>query len=251
MTRLAIIGGSGFSDFAALDEVVSQPMETPYGETSAALARGQLAGVDVLFLPRHGASHHLPPHRINYRANLWALRAAGADAVVGLAAVGGITPDFGPLTLAVPHDLIDYTHGRAHTLYDGEGAGVDHVDMSAPYCETLRLALLRACAACGEAVVDHGVYGATQGPRLETPAEILRLQRDGCDLVGMTGMPEAALARELGLCYASFAFVVNWSAGKEDRPITMDEIRENLHRCTGRIERVLGALAATSSRLST
>jgi 5'-methylthioadenosine phosphorylase/5'-methylthioinosine phosphorylase len=245
MTLLAIIGGSGFSDFAGLEGGESQHIETPFGETSAPLVRGRLDGAEVLFLPRHGVGHRLPPHHVNYRANLWALEAAGARRVVGLAAVGGIGARFHPLALVVPHDIIDYTHGRAHTLYDGDGGGVEHVDMTSPYCEDLRLALLSACAKCGEAAVAGGVYGATQGPRLETTAEVARLERDGCDLVGMTGMPEAAIARELGLCYASLAFVVNWAAGKGTDVIRMEEIEANLLACVGRVERVLRILAVS------
>ncbi len=244
MSSLAIIGGSGFSGFSALAACDVQHVETPYGDTSAPVTRGQLAGHEVLFLPRHGKGHHLPPHRINYRANLWALRASGADRVVALAAIGGITPRFAPTVLAVPDQIIDYTSGREHTLYDGTHGTVEHIDVTAPYCETLRLALLAACSRAGHAVIPQGTYGATQGPRLETAAEIIRYERDGCDLVGMTGMPEASLARELGLCYASFAFVVNWAAGKGDGIITMQEIDANLTCCVERIVDVLTALAA-------
>ncbi|MBK1644744.1 5'-methylthioadenosine phosphorylase [Thiocapsa imhoffii] len=246
MTSLAIIGGSGFSDFPALTVVSEARIETPFGETSAPVVQGRLADAAVLFLPRHGAGHRLPPHRINYRANLWALRAAGAERVIGLAAVGGIGERFGPLTLAVPHDLIDYTHGREHSLYDGERSGVDHVDMTAPYCEELRQALLAACAAVDCPAQATAVYGATQGPRLETAAEIARLRRDGCDLVGMTGMPEAGLARELGLCYASLAFVVNRAAGTGEGVITMDEINANLATCVARVQKVLTHVASAA-----
>lgn len=246
MTVLAIIGGSGFSDFPGLVVEDAQRVETPYGETSAPVLSGRLDGAQLLFLPRHGAGHRLPPHRINYRANLWALRASGAEHVVGLAAVGGITERFSPLTLAVPHDLIDYTSGREQSIYDGEGAALDHVDMTSPYCDELRRALIHACAASGQRVVDGGVYGATQGPRLETTAEIARMERDGCDLVGMTGMPEAGIARELGLRYASFAFVVNWAAGKGAGAITMAEIESHLAECVGRVRTVLGVLARSA-----
>lgn len=242
---LAIIGGSGFSDLPALAVEASRRVETPFGETSAPVVSGRLDGAEVLFLPRHGIGHRLPPHLINYRANLWALRHLGAERVVGLAAVGGIGARFAPLALAVPHDLIDYTHGRAHSIYEGEQGGLDHVDMTSPYCEDLRLALIRACAESGHPAVDEGVYGATQGPRLETTAEIARLERDGCDLVGMTGMPEAGIARELGLRYASLAFVVNWAAGKGEGAITMAEIEAHLSECVGRVRRVLGILAAS------
>jgi 5'-methylthioinosine phosphorylase len=243
MSLLAIIGGSGFATMPTLQVAESRTVETPYGATSAPLLRGFLGQQEVLFLPRHGAAHHLPPHCVNYRANLWALRASGATQSVALAAVGGITPRFSPMTLAVPDQIIDYTYGRAHTLYDGRNAGVDHIDMTAPYCETLRVALLAACAQVGQAVVADGTYGVTQGPRLETAAEIRRCERDGCDLVGMTGMPEAGLARELGLCYASLAFVVNWAAGKSDGIITMQEIEDNLAGCAERIVTVLTRLA--------
>lgn len=243
MGLLAIIGGSGFTSLPALTQIESKPIDTPYGATSASVTRGRLADREVLFLPRHGPSHHLPPHRVNYRANLWALRAAGADRVIGLAAVGGITPEFGPCVLAVPDQVIDYTHGREHTIHDGITGGVDHIDFTEPYCAALRQALLAACAQVGETVVPRGTYAATQGPRLESAAEIQRHERDGCDIVGMTGMPEASLARELDLCYASFAFVVNWAAGKSGSVITMKEIEENLARCVTRVLAVLEAVA--------
>ncbi|HSO81274.1 S-methyl-5'-thioinosine phosphorylase [Thiocapsa sp.] len=246
MSLLAIIGGSGFSDFPALEIEASRRVETPFGETSAPVASGRLDGAHILFLPRHGAGHRLPPHRINYRANLWALRALGAERVVGLAAVGGISARFAPLALAVPHDLVDYTYGREHSIYDGEQGGLDHVDMTSPYCEELRRALIRACAESGHPAIEDGVYAATQGPRLETTAEIARLERDGCDLVGMTGMPEAGIARELGLCYASLAFVVNWAAGKGEGVITMAEIESHLRECAGRVRTVLGIVATAS-----
>ena len=244
MGLLAIIGGSGFTSLPSLTQLESTPVDTPYGATSAPVTRGRLAGREMLFLPRHGPSHHLPPHRINYRANLWALRASGADRVIGLAAVGGITPSFSPRVLAVPDQIIDYTHGREHTIHDGITGGVDHIDFTEPYCESLRQALISACVRVGEAVVPRGTYAATQGPRLETAAEIQRHERDGCDMVGMTGMPEASLARELGLCYASLAFVVNWAAGKSGNVITMKEIEENLALCVERVSAVLETVAA-------
>ncbi|WP_043749360.1 S-methyl-5'-thioinosine phosphorylase [Imhoffiella purpurea] len=244
MSLLAIIGGSGFSGLSSLAVTESRSVDTPYGETSAPVARGRLGDSEVLFLPRHGASHHLPPHRINYRANLWALKHCGAERVVALAAVGGITERFGPAVLSVPDQIVDYTYGREHTLYDGTAGGVEHIDVTEPYCGALRQSLIRACEQVGCEVVAGGTYGATQGPRLETAAEIRRYERDGCDMVGMTGMPEAALARELGLCYASFAFVVNWAAGKSGTVITMKEIEDNVTLCSERILQILLALAA-------
>ncbi|QIK38403.1 S-methyl-5'-thioinosine phosphorylase [Caldichromatium japonicum] len=246
MGLLAIIGGSGFTSLPGLVPLETLAVETPYGATSASLIRGELGRGEILFLPRHGADHRLPPHGINYRANLWALRAAGAEWVIGLAAVGGITPLFAPQVLAVPDQIIDYTYGRAHTFYDGTSEGVEHVDFTEPYCESLRQALIQTAARLDEPLIPRGTYGATQGPRLESAAEILRCEQDGCDMVGMTGMPEAALARELGLCYACLAFVVNWAAGKSGSVITMKEIEENLGLC---VERVLSILKAVAARV--
>ncbi len=247
MGLLAIIGGTGFDRLGALEPLSEAALLTPYGPASAPVRRGRLNGTEVLFLPRHGEQHGLPPHRVNYRANLWALRELGAERVLGLAAVGGIAGAFAPRGFAVPDQLIDYTYGRDHTFYEGDTAGVQHVDFTEPYCPQLRAELLAACAQAGVAVSDKATYGATQGPRLETAAEIARLERDGCHLVGMTGMPEAALARELGLRYACLAFVVNWAAGKGVGAIDMAEIDEHLHHCVGLVEKILTALTAGCS----
>jgi len=249
MSRIAIIGGSGFSTLAGAPVPEGPGLATPFGVTSAAIARGRLGGRDVLFLPRHGPGHVLPPHRINYRANLWALREAGAEYLVALAAVGGIGAAYGPGSLSVPDQIIDYTYGRDQTYFDGTGVAVTHVDFTRPYCEDLRGALLDAARRAGLDALDGGTYAATQGPRLESAAEIVRLERDGCDLVGMTGMPEAALARELGLCYACCAFVVNWAAGKGPGGIPggiqLTEIEANLARCGSLVARWLEVFAAT------
>jgi 5'-methylthioinosine phosphorylase len=239
MGYLAIIGGSGFAAMPELEVLDARSVDTRYGSPSAQLTRGRLAGSDVVFLPRHGSGHAIPPHRINYRANIQALADAGVDRIVALAAVGGIADDCGPLALCVPDQLIDYTHGRDGTFYDGIEGDVVHVDFSFPYSASLRRQLLDSARHNGLAVRDGGTYGVTQGPRLETVAEIRRLQRDGCDLVGMTAMPEASLARELGIAYATFAFVVNWAAGKSDGEIGMDEINANLARCAADVRRVL------------
>ncbi len=247
MGLLAIIGGSGFQRLPGLQVSEAKSLDTPFGAISAPLVHGRLAGHPVLFLPRHGEGHRLPPHRINYRANLWALRAGGARRVLGLAAVGGITAGFGPRAFAVPDQLIDYTHGRAQSFHDDDAVAVTHLDFTEPYCPELRIDLLRACAAAGVAAAAHATYGVTQGPRLETAAEIARMERDGCDLVGMTGMPEAVLARELGLCYASLAFVVNWAAGKGEGPISMTEIEAHLGFCAEQSESILAALAALAA----
>lgn len=241
MGQLAIIGGSGSGHLVALGTAAPEtpgtaPPETPYGRASAPIRRLRIADQEVLFLPRHGVGHGIPPHRINYRANLWALRNSGADRIVALAAVGGIAAGLGPRRFAVPHQVIDYTHGRDQSFHEGGESGVVHVDFTEPYCRDLRARLLAACADAGIPAATQAVYGATQGPRLETAAEITRLERDGCDLVGMTGMPEAALARELDLCYATLAFVVNWAAGKVPGPIRMAEVKGHLADCMERVE---------------
>jgi 5'-deoxy-5'-methylthioadenosine phosphorylase len=238
---LAIIGGSGLTRFEGLEIEREERVATPFGEPSAPLSFGRLHGRPLIFLPRHGAGHTLPPHRINYRANIWALRHQGAQQVIGMAAVGGITQP--PGTICIPDQLIDYTWGREHSFFDGADGTVTHVDFTEPYCAELRAALLAASVTAGLTVEVQGTYGATQGPRLESAAEIRRLERDGCDLVGMTGMPEAALARELGLCYACCAVVVNWAAGKGEGPITMDEIDANLGTGMAQARRLLGAVA--------
>jgi 5'-methylthioinosine phosphorylase len=245
---LAIIGGSGIDTLPGFEIESRESIPTPYGQTSAELTKGRLQGLELLFLPRHGAEHGIPPHLINYRANLWALADVGVERIIATAAVGGIASSQAPLTLSVPDQIIDYTHGREQTFFVGGEVGtVDHVDMTEPFCEPLRLALLDAGRAAGLSVKAGATLGVTQGPRLETAAEIRRLERDGCDLVGMTSMPEAGLARELGLCYATLAFVVNRAAGKGQGPIGMDEITANLARCRQDVERLLGAFATAAA----
>ena len=240
---LAIIGGTGVYRLAALRDARADEGDTPYGAASGPVRIGTLSGRTVAFIARHGEGHSLPPHRVNYRANLWRLKQLGAARVLALNTVGGITDRFGPRVLACPDQLIDYTWGRAASLWDGEGGEVLHVDFGDPYTPTLRAAVLAAAATAGVAVVDGGCYGATQGPRLETRAEIARLRRDGCDLVGMTGMPEAGLARELGLDYACLAVVANWAAGcGDDREITLDEVLANVDAASAGLPPLLHAL---------
>jgi len=239
VTVHAIIGGTGLTQLEGLEIHQALTLDTPYGAPSADILRGGYAGRDVLFLARHGQPHRIAPHQVNYRANLWALKQAGARAIVAVNAVGGIHAAMGAGHFCVPHQIIDYTAGRAHTFFEGELDHVTHVDFSHPYDEALRARLIAALQAEGAAFSSHGVYGCTQGPRLETAAEILRMERDGCDLVGMTGMPEAALARELALPYACLALVVNPAAGKTSGPITMAEIEQVLERGMGTIKAVL------------
>ena len=240
---LAVIGGSGLYNFPGLENAARQRVETPYGEASGEVVIGDFAGKRVAFLARHGESHSLPPHRVNYRANLWALHHLGARRVLGVNAVGGIRADMGPRVIAVPDQLIDYTHGRLTSYCDADGAEVKHIDFSAPYTESLRQSLLGAARAAGIAVIDGGCYGATQGPRLETRAEIARMKRDGCDLVGMTGMPEAALARELQLDYACLALVANYAAGcGAEAEISIEEIFAHLAAATAAVPPLIAAL---------
>lgn len=241
---LAIIGGSGLSQLGSLEETRRKVARTPYGEPSGALTFGRIAKSEVVFLARHGDGHSIAPHEVNYRANLWALKDAGATEVVSVASVGGIRDDMAPGVLALPSQVIDYTSGRAATFFEGAGVPVQHIDFTEPYSRPLRERILEAAARCGEKLVDGGVYAATQGPRLESAAEVNRLQRDGADLVGMTGMPEASLAREIGLEYAAIAVVANYAAGRGDsaRAISLDKIGAVLDEAMVRVQRVLGAL---------
>ncbi len=242
--ELAVIGGTGLYALAGLDDVDTRVPDTPYGTTSGPLRVGRLDGHRVAFLARHGEAHSLPPHRINYRANLWALHQLGARQVLALNTVGGITERYPPCALGAPDQLIDYTWGRVSTFCDEPGTDVLHVDFADPYTPALRRRLLAAAQRLAVPLVDGGCYGATQGPRLETRAEIARLRRDGCDLVGMTGMPEAGLARELKLDYACLALVANWAAGcdPDDREITMDEVLANVAAASAALPSLLREL---------
>ena len=226
--EFAVIGGTGLTEIEGLEVIHREVVHTPYGEPSGPVTHGMIAGKRIVFLARHGYTHNIPPHKVNYRANLWALKSLGVEKVVAMAAVGGITPEMKPTRLVIPDQIIDYTYGRPHTFFEEGLTDVTHIDFSWPYCPEVRNALLAAAECAQLDVVSRGTYAATQGPRLETVAEIARLERDGCDLVGMTAMPEASLARELELCYASCAVVANWAAGKDSAEITMAEIQENL-----------------------
>ena len=248
---LAVIGGTGLYRLAALDDARAVTATTPYGMPSGPVRVGQFGAHRIAFLARHGEEHALPPHRVNYRANLWMLKELRVRRVLAVNAVGGITERYGPRAIGVPDQLIDYTWGRIGTycegsVWEGQGTGVVHVDMTDPYTPSLRAAVLDAARAARIEAVDGGCYGATQGPRLETKAEIARMRRDGCDLVGMTGMPEAALARELALDYASLALVANWAAGcggaDAQAEITMAEVLGNLDHATAQLPALLAAL---------
>jgi 5'-deoxy-5'-methylthioadenosine phosphorylase len=241
---LGVIGGTGLTQLSNLEHIRRQLVRTPYGEPSGPLTFGRLAGREVVFLARHGYGHTIPPHLVNYRANLWALHSQGVTDVASVASVGGIRADLGPGVIAVPHQIIDYTWGRRCTFYEGQDKAVVHIDFTHPYCEQLRGRIIAAAQAAGETVVQNGVYAATQGPRLETAAEIDRLERDGADMVGMTGMPEAGLARELGLCYAAIAVVANHAAGRgeSEQGIRMQDINVTLQDVLGRVRNIIAKL---------
>lgn len=243
---LAIIGGSGLSQLDSLEIKNRKVARTPYGEPSGPLTFGSVSGREVVFLARHGQGHTIAPHEVNYRANLWALKQERVDAIVAVASVGGIRKDLGPGTLLLPDQIIDYTWGRASTFFEGPDAPVTHVDFTEPYSASVRKRIREAARVCGERLLEGGVYAATQGPRLETAAEINRMERDGADVVGMTGMPEAVLARELGLEYAAISVVANYAAGRGDSAhgISMAQIGEVLAQAMGRVRAIIGQLAA-------
>jgi len=245
----AIIGGSGLyslgDDFQLGEQL---PRKTPYGETSADPLLGSWQGAQLVFLPRHGAGHSVAPHAVNYRANLWALKQAGVSKLVAVNAVGGISADMAPRSIAVPRQLIDYSSGREHSYFDGRDGRVQHVDFSEPYSAALRASLLQAGVRLGLALVDAGTYGCTNGPRFETAAEIERMRRDGCSMVGMTGMPEAGLARELEIEYACVAMSVNWAAGIAPGDISMTEIMANLEHVVATLRPLLLAVARSVLR---
>ncbi len=242
----AIIGGSGLAKLTALESPRRQVMRTPYGSPSGALTFGRLAGAEVVFLARHGYGHTLAPHEINYRANIWALKELKVDGIISVATVGGIRADLGPGVLVLPNQIIDYTHSRKSTYFEGSENPVIHVDFTLPYAPPLRAALLAAAARCGEPLIDGGVYACTQGPRLETAAEIERIARDGGDMVGMTGMPEAVLAREAGLAYATLGVVVNHAAGRgtSKDAILLDELDRVMNVTVTRAVRILMAFVS-------
>ena len=253
---LAVIGGTGLYQLAALADVDTVWRETPYGDPSGPARIGRFGAHHVAFLARHGEQHGLPPHRVNYRANLWMLNELGAHRILAVNAVGGISERYAPRAIGVPDQLIDYTWGRISTFCEEPGSEVLHVDMTEPYTPSLRMAVLDAAKAAEIGVIDGGCYGATQGPRLETKAEIARMRRDGCDLVGMTGMPEACLARELGLDYACLALVTNWAAGcgvasgQATSVITMEDVLANMAAATAPLPKLIEALLHRSERMA-
>ena len=241
MNDLAVIGGTGLAALDGLEIVSRESVGTPWGEPSAQLTRGRLEGVGITFLARHGVPHAIPPHRVNYRANIWALHHAGIRRIIAVAAAGGIRADLDEGALMIPDQIVDYTWSREHTFFEEDLDHVVHVDFTSPYCPRLRSGLLAAARRAGVDAADGGTYATTQGPRLESAAEIDRLERDGCDVVGMTGMPEAALARELEISYAHCVVVSNRAAGRSAEALTIEMIRANLESGMTNVRRLIGA----------
>lgn len=242
---IAVIGGTGMNQWPGLQIDERRAVDTPFGPPSAPLLRGRINGATAWFLARHGEGHKLPPHAINYRANLWALREVGVRSVIAIAAVGGIADWFAPGEVAIPDDVLDYTWGREHTYADGrDGSPLQHVEFTQPYAPSLAARLHAAAAAVGVVIAGAGVMAVTQGPRLETAAEIRRLRHDGADMVGMTGMPEAVLARELGMHYGCLAVSVNWAAGVKGVGDIHAEIEQSVQTGMAKVHAVLAALLA-------
>jgi len=244
MSVTGIIGGSGLDSLDGLDIVQRKVVDTPYGEPSSALTFGSYADKQLIFLARHGDDHSILPHKVNYCANLAALQQAGVTQVIAVCAVGGIRADMLPGSICIPDQLIDYTCDRRHTIHDDASDFAAHIDFTEPYCASLRTKLITAATKSGVDIITAATYGATQGPRLETAAEINRMENDGCHIVGMTGMPEAAIARELGLCYAVIALSVNHAAGRVAGPIEIQDIEQVLKAGMGRVRSVLAEVLA-------
>jgi 5'-methylthioadenosine phosphorylase/5'-methylthioinosine phosphorylase len=244
MTTLAIIGGSGLSQLKDLNVIKREQLNTPYGAPSAEFITGELNHKKIIFLARHGTPHTLAPHKINYRANIWGLKQLGVERIIAVAAVGGISTPMAPEHIIIPDQIIDYSHSRLHSFFDDKNHPVTHIDFTYPYQPNLRNALITAAANAKISISSIGTYGCTQGPRLETSAEIKRMQQDGCDLVGMTGMPEAALAKELDIDYAAIAVVANWAAGKGVGEISMAVLEQHLQVGMIKVIKLLNAFIA-------
>jgi 5'-methylthioadenosine phosphorylase len=247
MGKIAIIGGTGVYDPNLLENAEEKTVTTPYGTVS--FWQGAYRGQEVLFLNRHGKGHSVPPHLINYRANLKALALAGADRVIATAAVVSLNEAYPPGTLMLPDQFLDFTKSRAHTFYEGGPDGVVHCDMTSPYCVNLREVISRAGAEHQIAAANGGVYVCTEGPRFETAAEIKAFKQLGGDVIGMTGVPEVSLSRELGLCYAAIAVVTNFAAGISPSPLTHSEVLDEMKKSISRLQALLMASAAGCEQL--
>jgi 5'-methylthioinosine phosphorylase len=238
---LGIIGGTGLTELTNLNISKRLIVRTPYGNPSQPLVFGEINGKEVVFLARHGGGHTIPPHAVNYRANIWALHSVGVTDLLAVATVGGITRDIIPGDIVLPDQILDYTYGRDNTYHDGVELPVRHIDFTLPYSQAMRERCLKAAADVGCRLVDGGVYACVQGPRLETAAEIDRYERDGASVVGMTGMPEAVLARELGVSYAAICPIANFAAGRGDsaQAIHFDQVMPLLHKTMDKVRTII------------
>jgi len=238
---LAIIGGSGMTKLSCLEISHRQIVRTPYGEPSGPLMFGKINACEIVFLARKGHGHTIPPHLVNYRANLWALHQFKPQRVVAVVSVGGIRSDLIPGGIVLPNQIIDYTYGRKFTYFDNTDRPITYTDFTYPYCQETRTHLLKAAKQAGETIIDGGVYAVTQGPRLETAAEVNRLENDGADMIGMTGMPEAILAKELDLPYAAIAAVANYAAGRgtSAQAIPLEEVYAVLEKAMISVRNIL------------
>lgn len=234
---VGVIGGSGFYEFSELRDKKILSKETQYGVVEE-IVFGKLGDVEIFYFPRHGKNHFCPPHKVNYRANISALKELGVECIFSVNATGGIGEDMAPGTIVLPTQVIDYTHGREHTFFDGT-TKCEHIDFSHPFCKKLQASILKSTKNIYPKILLGGTYGCTQGPRLETGAEISRLKRDGCDLVGMTVMPEAALAREMNIDYVSICINANWAAGIKKELVSIDEIFRTLEKTLSTVKAIL------------
>lgn len=239
---LAIIGGSGFDQWPEIEIINNKSIDTPYGKPSSNLMFVRINGNDCILLSRHGQPHAIAPHLINYRANIWALKQQGVSHIIATAAVGAIDEYLHQPCLVLPHDIIDYTYGRMHTYSDLSGQ-LQHIDFTSPYDEEIRAKLLQAAQEQEIPLFDKAIYAAVQGPRLETAAEVRKMQADGANIIGMTGMPEASLARELGIRYACLAMCVNPAAGMGNQAINIDDIMNNIKLQINQVHSVLNAFS--------
>lgn len=254
--KIAIIGGSGLDSFSGFENSTPVKISTPYGDHASGVKQGSLHRIDCVFMPRHGKEHELPPHKVNYRANIHALKQLGVESIIAINVVGGISHGMAPKTWVVPDQIIDYTYSREQTYFDGrayddiftEDKIVDHIDFSYPYSILLRKNLISILRKQKDNIIEYGVYGCTQGPRLETAAEITRLKKDGCDIVGMTAMPEAALARELAMDYVSICLVVNWAAGISNDILELDAIMQICHQEMEKLQKLLPDLCSSLAK---
>jgi len=240
MQRLGLIGGTGLDHWG--EAVKTHDIKSEYGQPSAVLAEYHVGNLQIFFLPRHGSEHTIPPHAVNYRANIDAFKQLRVEGIVAVNAVGGISSNNAPGTVTVPDQLIDYTWGRAHSFSLTSDEPLQHVEFAGPFDGHLRAGLIKAATTTQVNINNGGCIAVAQGPRLETAAEIRRFKQDGCDMVGMTSMPEAALAREAGLDYACLCVNANWGAGLEDEPVTMAAIETTLKKAMVKVRKILAAL---------